>query len=179
MTGSWKPGRPNSPPRRRLGAKAFTVRATAVRSLAHRVANEIIYRVTGQTAPFNTRFAYARKTSKGKEIALVEFDGHGTVSLPAVPVAAAEDPDALITSAEDPDELVATSEGDPAPAASSPAEESPSLAAARSRLDQANAAYSNMLARNYPRGDARAAIIAERDAARAAYQSAGGEATED
>ena len=81
MTGSWKPGRPNSPPRRRLGAKAFTVRATAVRSLAHRVANEIIYRVTGQTAPFNTRFAYARKTSKGKEIALVDFDGHGKVSI--------------------------------------------------------------------------------------------------
>ena len=104
---------------------------------------------------------------------------HGTVSLDAVPVATAEDPDSLVTAAEDPDELVATSEGDPAPAASSPAKESPSLAAARSRLDQANAAYSNMLARNYPRGDARAAIIAERDSARAAYQSAGGEATED
>jgi TolB protein len=69
------------PGRRRLGAKAFTVRATSWRSLAHRVANEIIFRVTGQTAPFNTRFAYARKTSTGKEIALVDFDGHGRSSV--------------------------------------------------------------------------------------------------
>jgi TolB protein len=69
------------PGRRRLGAKAFTVRATSWRSLAHRVANEIIFRVTGQTAPFNTRFAYARRTSSGKEIALVDFDGHGRVSI--------------------------------------------------------------------------------------------------
>jgi len=69
------------PGRRRLGAKAFTVRATSWRSLAHRVANEIIFRVTGQTAPFNTRFVYARKTSSGKEIGLVDFDGHGKSSI--------------------------------------------------------------------------------------------------
>ena len=69
------------PGRRRLGAKAFTVRATSWRSLAHRVANEIIFQVTGQTAPFNTRFAYARRTKTGKEICLVDFDGHGRVSI--------------------------------------------------------------------------------------------------
>ena len=69
------------PGRRRLGAKAFTVRATSWRSLAHRVANEIIFQVTGQTAPFNTRFAYARRTSTGKEIGLVDFDGHGRTSV--------------------------------------------------------------------------------------------------
>lgn len=66
------------PGHRRLGARAFTVRGNSWRSLAHRVANEIIFLVTGQTAPFNTRFAYAYRTSSGvKEIGLVDFDGHG------------------------------------------------------------------------------------------------------
>lgn len=65
------------PGRRRLGATALTVGAKSWRSLAHRVANEIIYQVTGQKGPFNTRFTYARKTSTGKEIGIVDFDGHG------------------------------------------------------------------------------------------------------
>ena len=42
------------------------------------------------------------------------------------------------------------------------------MTAARARLDAANAAYSSMMKRNYPRGEAKAAIVAERDAARAA-----------
>lgn len=46
------------------------------------------------------------------------------------------------------------------------------LAAARARLDAANAAYSKMMARNYPRGEAKVAIIDERDEARAAYAEA-------
>ena len=41
------------------------------------------------------------------------------------------------------------------------------IEAARQRLNRANASYSNMMARNYPRGDARAAIVAERRAAEA------------
>ena len=41
------------------------------------------------------------------------------------------------------------------------------VAVARARLDAANAAYSNMMKRNYPRGEAKATIVAERDAARA------------
>jgi TolB protein len=65
------------PGRRRLGATALTVGATSWRSLAHRVANEIIFQVTGQKGPFNTRFTYARKTSTGKEIGIVDFDGYG------------------------------------------------------------------------------------------------------
>ena len=40
------------------------------------------------------------------------------------------------------------------------------------RVQQANAAYSSMLTRGYPQGDARAAIVQERDAAAAAYQQA-------
>ena len=46
------------------------------------------------------------------------------------------------------------------------------MAVARARLDAANAAYSNMMKRNYPRGEAKAAIVAERDAARAASAQA-------
>jgi len=46
------------------------------------------------------------------------------------------------------------------------------MSSARARLDAANAAYSNMMARNYPRGEAKAAIIAERNTARAAYAQA-------
>lgn len=43
---------------------------------------------------------------------------------------------------------------------------------AQQRVAQANAAYSSMMARDYPQGDARAAIVSERDAARKAYEQA-------
>ncbi|MFP8877818.1 MAG: hypothetical protein VCB99_13130 [Myxococcota bacterium] len=46
------------------------------------------------------------------------------------------------------------------------------MAVARARLDAANAAYSKMMKRNYPRGEAKAAIVAERDVARAASAQA-------
>ncbi len=65
------------PGRRRLGAKAFTGNADALRSLAHKVANEIVFRITGQYAPFGTRFAFAGTFSGNKEIYVVDFDGHG------------------------------------------------------------------------------------------------------
>lgn len=43
---------------------------------------------------------------------------------------------------------------------------------AQQRVAQANAAYSRMMSRDYPQGDARAAIVLERDAARKAYEQA-------
>ena len=43
---------------------------------------------------------------------------------------------------------------------------------AQQRVQQANASYSSMMTRDYPQGDARAAIVQERDAAAAAYQQA-------
>lgn len=46
------------------------------------------------------------------------------------------------------------------------------VVAAQQRSTQANAAYSKMRARDYPQGDARAAIVKERDAARQAYEQA-------
>ena len=39
-------------------------------------------------------------------------------------------------------------------------------------LEAANAAYGNMMARNYPSGEAKAAIVTQRDEARAAYDQA-------
>jgi len=62
---------------RKIGAKAFTADTESVRSLAHRIANEIILRVTGQAGPFNTRFAVSGSFTGNKEIYLVDFDGHG------------------------------------------------------------------------------------------------------
>jgi TolB protein len=69
------------PGRRRLGATALTVDEGSWRPLAHRLANEIIYQVTGQKGPFNTRFTYAKKSKTGKEIGVVDFDGHGSRSI--------------------------------------------------------------------------------------------------
>jgi TolB protein len=59
---------------RRLGAKAFTTDDT--RALAHKVANEVIFQLTGQQGMFNTRFAAATNWSGNKEITIVDFDGY-------------------------------------------------------------------------------------------------------
>ncbi|MCB9777923.1 MAG: PD40 domain-containing protein [Alphaproteobacteria bacterium] len=63
--------------RRKLGAKAFTADASAWRSLAHKVAGEIVLRITGRPAPFASRFACAGSFSGNKEIYVVDFDGYG------------------------------------------------------------------------------------------------------
>ena len=48
------------PGRRHLGATALTVSAESWRSLAHRLANEIIYQVTGQKGPFSQAHSVMR-----------------------------------------------------------------------------------------------------------------------
>jgi TolB protein len=67
--------------RRKLGAKAFTATGESIRSLAHKVANEIIFQVTGRQGPFNTRFAFAGRFSGNKEIYLVDWDGQGLAQI--------------------------------------------------------------------------------------------------
>lgn len=67
--------------RSKLGAKAFTVDEKQVRTLAHRVAGEIIFQLTGKKSPFNTKFAAAGNFSGNKEIYLVDFDGSGRVAV--------------------------------------------------------------------------------------------------
>jgi TolB protein len=61
---------------RRLGARSFTASGDHARMLAHKVANEIIYRVTMRDGPFNTRFAVAGSFTGNKEIYVVDFDGY-------------------------------------------------------------------------------------------------------
>ncbi len=60
-----------------LGAKAFTGGADGARALGHRVANEIIYLVTGQKSFFDTRIACVAKLGANKEIYVVDPDGQG------------------------------------------------------------------------------------------------------
>ena len=62
---------------RRLGARSFSADGDHARLLAHKVANEIIYRVTLRDGPFNTRFAVSGSFSGNKEIYTVDFDGYG------------------------------------------------------------------------------------------------------
>ncbi len=63
------------PGRRKLGAKAFSAGASQLRTLGHRIANEIILQITGEPGIFNTRFAAVTKATGNKEIALVDVDG--------------------------------------------------------------------------------------------------------
>ncbi len=65
------------PGRRRLGGRSFTGTADQLRSLGHRAANEIVRQVTGEPGVFDTRFAAVRAGNRGKEIVLVDVDGHG------------------------------------------------------------------------------------------------------
>ena len=44
--------------------------------MAHKVASEIILRLTGKAGPFNTRFAVSGNFSGNKEIYTVDFDGY-------------------------------------------------------------------------------------------------------
>ena len=66
---------------RRLGARSFSADGDHARLLAHKVANEIIYRVTLRDGPFNTRFAVSGSFSGNKEIYTVDFDGYGLTRL--------------------------------------------------------------------------------------------------
>lgn len=61
----------------KLGAKRFAAPPSGSRALAHRVANEIIYLVTGQRSFFDTRFTFAGKFGANKEIYVVDADGEG------------------------------------------------------------------------------------------------------
>lgn len=61
---------------RRLGAQSFSGSGDNARMLAHKVANEIIFRVTNRDGPFNTRFTCAGSFTGNKEIYVVDFDGY-------------------------------------------------------------------------------------------------------
>jgi TolB protein len=65
----------------KLSAKSFSAGSTAARALAHRVANEIVFAVTGKRSFFDTRFAFSGKFGDNKEIYLCDADGYGRRSI--------------------------------------------------------------------------------------------------
>jgi TolB protein len=67
------------PGRRKLGGRSFTGTTEQLRTLGHRAANEIVRQVTGEPGVFDTRFAAVRRGRSGKEIVLVDVDGHRVV----------------------------------------------------------------------------------------------------
>ncbi len=67
------------PGRRKLGGRSFTGTSDQLRTLGHRAANEIVRQVTGEPGVFDTRFAAVRAGRSGKEIVLVDVDGHRVV----------------------------------------------------------------------------------------------------
>ncbi len=95
-----------------------------------------------------------------------------TVPLEDVPHVQPVSPDSLLTPSPEP--LPGDAEPAPVPAQNREAflRARQALDTAATRLEAANAAYSNMMAHHYPSGDAKAAIVTERDEARAAYDEA-------
>ncbi len=65
----------------KLDAKSFSAGATSTRALAHRVANAILFAVTGKKGFFDTRFAFSGKFGDNKEIYLCDADGYGRRSI--------------------------------------------------------------------------------------------------
>ena len=117
---------------------------------------------------------------------LDSVDSGGSKSLDAVDTGESVDPDSLDGGSESLDDAESPAQGQsaslPQPAPLPEIEDATARAQAQSsreavlvaqqRVLQANAAYSRMITRDYPQGDARAAIVQERDAAAAAYQQA-------
>ncbi|MCB9743303.1 MAG: Tol-Pal system beta propeller repeat protein TolB [Alphaproteobacteria bacterium] len=71
------------PGRRKLGAKAFTTEVGQARRVGHRIADEIIYQVTGEPGIFATRFAAISSRTGNKEVVIFDTDGHGVTPITA------------------------------------------------------------------------------------------------
>jgi len=126
--------------------------------------------------------AHAQDNSRS----LDSVDDGATRSLDAADTGNSVDPDTLDGGSESLDAAEAPAQGQPAtmaPPAALPAIDDDAVRAkaqsareavlvAQQRVKQANAAYSTMMTSGYPQGDARAAIVQERDAAGQAYQQA-------
>lgn len=65
----------------KLDAKSFSAGSTSTRALAHRVANAILFAVTGKKGFFDTRFAFSGRFGENKEIYLCDADGYGRRSI--------------------------------------------------------------------------------------------------
>lgn len=131
-------------------------------------------------------FCGATAQAQGPSRSLDSVDTGKSKSLDAADTGESVDPDTIDGDSESLDAAEAPAQGQPAPMAPPAAlpeiDDADTRAQAQSareevlvaqqRVQQANAAYSSMMARDYPQGDARAAIVQERDAASQAYQQA-------
>lgn len=61
----------------KLGARAWSAGTTQTRTLAHRIADEIIFLVTGERSFLDTKFTFAGNFTGNKEIYTVDADGQG------------------------------------------------------------------------------------------------------
>jgi TolB protein len=66
---------------KKLSGKAFRAEPEKLRMLAHRAASEIIMQITGQSVPFNTRFAAVGTQTGNKELYLMDFSGENLIRL--------------------------------------------------------------------------------------------------
>jgi len=124
--------------------------------------------------------------AQGPSRSLDSVDNGSSKSLDAADTGESVDPDTIDGDSESLDSAEAPAQGQPStmapPAALPEIDDDATRAKAQSareavlvtqqRVKQADAAYSSMMARDYPQGDARAAIVQERDAAAKAYQQA-------
>jgi TolB protein len=62
-----------------LGGKRYFGDAKALRSMVHRLADEVVLRLTGERGVASTRIAYASAEKGATELYLMDYDGHNPV----------------------------------------------------------------------------------------------------
>ena len=62
-----------------LGGKRYFGNAKALRTMVHRLADEVVVRLTGERGIATTRIAYASKGHRATELYLMDYDGHNSV----------------------------------------------------------------------------------------------------
>jgi TolB protein len=61
-----------------LGGKRYFGDAKALRSMVHRLADEVVFWLTGERGVASTRIAYATNEKKSTELYLMDYDGHNS-----------------------------------------------------------------------------------------------------
>jgi TolB protein len=62
--------------RKKTYSQTYRAPESAWRRLAHEISNDVLFSLTGEKGIFNTRIAYIRETTSGKELYLCDFDGY-------------------------------------------------------------------------------------------------------
>jgi TolB protein len=62
-----------------LSGKRYVGNLNSLRTMVHRLADEIVYRLTGEKGIATSRIAYVSSVDGAKEIYIMDYDGHGPV----------------------------------------------------------------------------------------------------